>query len=64
MDIKKVSKAIAGMLAAIVAGQLVKWLGSLYTPDVDEALRIVMDLIVTGVLGYFTVYLAPKNKEA
>lgn len=63
MDIKAVSKALAGALAAIVAAQLAKWLGSVYTPELDGAIRILVDVIVTGVIGYVVVYLAPKNKE-
>lgn len=63
MDIGKVSKAIAAALAAVLAGQLAKWLGSVYTPELDEAVRLIIDLVVTGALGYFAVYLAPKNKE-
>lgn len=62
MELSKISKAIAGAVAAIVAGLLAKWLGSVYTPDIDSAVRLLVDLAVTGVIGYLVVYLAPKNK--
>lgn len=62
MELSKVSKAIAGAVAAIVAGLLAKWLGAVYTPDIDSAVRLLVDLAVTGLLGYIMVYLAPKNK--
>lgn len=62
MDIAKVSKAIAGAIAAIVAGFLAKWLGAVYTPELNEAIATIIDVVVTGVLGYVVVYLAPKNK--
>ena len=63
MDIAKVSKAIAGAIAAIVAAQLAKWLGSIYTPELDEAIKLIIDLMVTGGIGYLTVWAAPKNKD-
>ncbi len=63
MDYKAVSKAIAGAVVAIVAGQLAKWLGTAYSPELDGAIRVLVDVLVTGVLGYAVVYLAPKNKE-
>lgn len=62
MDLTKVSKAIAGAVAAVLAGVLAKWLGTVYTPEVDEAVRVIVDLVVAGALGYLMVYLAPKNK--
>lgn len=63
MDVQKVSKAIAGAIAAVLAGLLAKWLGSVYTPELSEAVRSVVDILVTAGLGYLVVYLAPKNKE-
>lgn len=61
-QLSKVSKALAGALAAVVAGLLTKWLGATYTPEVNEAVRVLVDLAVTGFLGYLVVYWAPKNK--
>lgn len=62
MDISKVSKAIAGAIAAVLAGVLAKWLGTIYTPEVNEAVRVIVDLVVAGALGYLMVYMAPKNR--
>lgn len=62
MELSKISKAIAGAVAAVLAGLLVKWLGTAYTPEIDGAVRVLVDALVTGVVGYIVVYLAPKNK--
>lgn len=61
MDIKKISKAIAGAGAAIVASLLVKW-GVNLPPEFNAAVELLMDMVITGVIGFVTVYLAPKNK--
>lgn len=61
MDIKKVSKAIAGAVAAIVASLLVKW-GVDLPPEFNAAVEVVLDTIITGAIGFLVVYAAPKNK--
>ena len=61
MDFKKVSKAIAGAGAAIVASLLVKW-GVNLPPEFNAAVEVLLDTVVTGVVGYILVYLAPRNK--
>lgn len=60
--LSKVSKAIAGAIGAILAGYLAKWLGTVYTPELNDAIAFLVDLLVTGAIGYLAVYWAPKNK--
>lgn len=60
-DLKSVSKAIAGALVTIAAAQLAKW-GILVTPEANDALGVLLDFVVFGIIGFLTVYFAPKNK--
>ncbi len=60
-DLAKVSKAIAGGLAAILIVGLSK-LGVALAPEFDGALNTVLDTIIAAVIGYVAVYFAPKNK--
>jgi hypothetical protein len=57
-SIKSVSKAIAGMVATLVVAYLAKKNIVIEGNDVST----VVQYAVAAVLGFITVYLAPKNK--
>jgi hypothetical protein len=61
MDLKKVSKALAGAGAAILVALLGK-LGVMLPAEFSSALEVVLDLIIAALIGYLAVYLVPKNK--
>lgn len=63
LEVEKVGKAIAGAIAAVLAGMFARWMGAQYTPEIDGAIRVLVDMITTFVIGYVIVYIAPKNKE-
>ena len=57
MDIKKYSKAIAG----VVGGALVVFLSQYteITAEVSSAIQVILGAVVTGVIVYFS----PRNEE-
>ncbi len=60
--IKPISKAIAGALAAVIAGFAAKLLGEFYTPEVSQAIATLVDIGVWAIIGFIIVYFSPKNK--
>jgi hypothetical protein len=60
-DLAKVSKALAGAGAAIVAALLLKY-GVVLPAEVNDALVILLDVVIAAGVGYLTVYAAPKNR--
>lgn len=65
MDLKeyipKVSKAVAGAVVTALAVMLLKY--QIVLPEgVNEALKVVLDFVVSLALGYVVVFFAPKNK--
>ena len=61
MDLKTVSKAIAGALAALLVGFLAKQ-GVTVSDEVNGALSVIIDGTLVALIGFLTVYFAPKNK--
>lgn len=58
-DLKVISKAVAGALAALVVAFLAK-----KNVLIDEgSLGTVLEGLVVALIGFVTVYLAPKNSE-
>ena len=57
MDIKKISKAVAG----VVGGALVVFLSQYtdITAEVSSAIQVLLGAIITGVIVYFS----PRNEE-
>lgn len=62
MELSKVSKAIAGAAAAAIAALLLKYQVVL-PAEVNGAIAVVIDFVIAGVIGYVSVYWAPKNKK-
>jgi predicted RND superfamily exporter protein len=60
--LKPISKAVAGALAAIIAGFAAKLLGSFYTPEVSDSIGVIVNSIVLALVGFLVVYFSPKNK--
>lgn len=60
--LRPISKAVAGALAAIVAGFAAKLLGAFYTPEVSDAIAVLVDIAVWSAIGFLIVYFSPKNK--
>lgn len=61
MELGKVSKAIAGSLAAGVVALLAKY-SIVLAPEVNSAVSVLLDFVVAAVIGWLAVYWAPKNK--
>lgn len=61
MELKAVSKALAGAAATLLAVLLLK-VGVILTPEVSDAVQVVLEFAFAGVLGFGLVFLAPKNK--
>lgn len=61
MDLKTVSKAIAGALMAVIGGLLIKYQINL-PPEFSGALEVVLDTIILAGLGYVGVWASPANK--
>lgn len=59
-NLPKVSKAIAGALATA----LVAWLSRHDVVVDSETVNNIVAFVVSGILGFVVVWLAPKNKEA
>lgn len=60
--LQPISKAIAGALAAVIAGFAAKLLGAFYTPEVSAAISTLVDIAVWSAIGFLIVYFSPKNK--
>ena len=61
MDLKTVSKAIAGAIAALIVGLLARQDITL-SDEMNGALSVIVDGTVVALIGFLTVYFAPKNK--
>lgn len=57
-DVKTISKAVAGAVAALLVGFLAK-----KNVVLDEgSLGVVLEGLVAALIGFVTVYFAPKNQ--
>lgn len=59
MDIRTISKAIAGTLATIV----VAWLARNDVVVDSPTVAGIIEYVIAGIIGFLTVYFAPRNKD-
>lgn len=61
MELSKVSKAVAGALAGLLIAALAKY-NVVLDLETSAAVATLLNAAVAAVLGFVTVYFAPKNK--
>lgn len=61
MNLAPVSKAVAGALTTLVVAWLVKQ-GVVLSPEVNDAIGVLIFSLTAAAIGWLGVYLAPKNK--
>jgi hypothetical protein len=61
MDLSPISKAIAGGLVGLVVAEVARY-GFHGSPEVVNAVSVIVTALVGYVVGHIAVYLAPANK--